>query len=94
MAHFASIHNGVVTQVIVVNNDAIDGGDFPHSEPLGQALLSDAGIDGKWLQCSFSGSFRGVFPAVGHTYDRNKDEFVAPDPPEPDPQAPPVPDPS
>jgi len=39
MAHFAEIdQNGNVLQVQVINNDDIDGGNFPESEPLGQAL--------------------------------------------------------
>lgn len=78
MAHFARIEGGTVTAVLVVNNDAIDGGDFPTSEPLGQQLLADAGIEGDYLQCSYSGSFRSAYPGPGWTYDATADEFVAP----------------
>lgn len=78
MAHFARVDNGIVTQVIAVNNDAIDGGAFPESEPVGQAMLAESGFDGTWLQCSFSASFRGCFPGVGWTYDADLDEFVPP----------------
>ena len=78
MAHFARVDNGIVTQVIAVNNDAIDGGAFPESEPVGQAMLAESGFDGTWLQCSFSAAFRGCFPGVGWTYDADLDEFVPP----------------
>ena len=51
---------------------------FPEQEPLGQAVLAESGFDGKWLQCSYNGSFRGRFPFIGYTYDPVKDEFIAP----------------
>jgi hypothetical protein len=79
MAHFAEIdENGIVLQVQVINNDDIDGGNFPESEPLGQAFQASLGIPGTWLQCSYSGSFRGVYPGIGWTYDAGLDEFIAP----------------
>lgn len=79
MAHFAEIdENGNVLQIHTIKNSDIDGGDFPESEPLGQALQADLGIPGTWLQCSYSGSFRGAYPGRGWTYDAELDEFVAP----------------
>jgi hypothetical protein len=79
MAHFAEIdENGIVLQVQVINNDDIDGGNFPESEPLGQAFQASLGIPGTWLQCSYSGSFRGVYPGIGWTYDAGLDVFVQP----------------
>lgn len=83
MAHFARVQDGIVRQVIVVNNEAIEGGAFPASEPLGQALLAESGITGHWLQCSFSGSFRGTYPGPGSLYDADADEFVPPQGEEP-----------
>lgn len=80
MAHFAKIEDGVVTQVIVVNNVDIDGGDFPESEPIGQAYIAAHGLSGDWLQTSFSGSFRGVFAGEGYSYDADADEFINPNP--------------
>lgn len=68
MAHFAKIQDNLVTRVIVVNNDEIDGGDFPASEALGQAFLAESGIDGTWLQCSYSAAFRGTYPGIGWTW--------------------------
>jgi len=54
---------------------------FPESEPLGQAVLAESGFDGKWLQTSFNGKFRGRFAGAGMTYDPIKDEFVVPETP-------------
>jgi len=77
VAHFARIDDaGVVRQIVVVNNDALDGGSFPESEPLGQALLAESGFPGEWRQCSYSGSFRGAYPGEGWRYDAAADEFT------------------
>ena len=77
MAHFAKIENNTVTTVIVVSNDDCGGGDFPESEPIGQAFIASLGLDGLWLQTSYHANFRGVY-ASGCTYDAQLDEFVAP----------------
>lgn len=79
MAHFAKVDaDGIVQQIQVINNDDIDGGIFPESEALGQALQALLGIEGTWLQCSYSGSFRGAYPGPGWAYDAELDEFIAP----------------
>jgi hypothetical protein len=78
MAHFAQVNaDNLVTNVIVVANDAIDGGNYPESEPIGQAFLADCGLEGEWLQCSYSGSFRGTFPGLGSQYDPALDIFTS-----------------
>lgn len=83
MAHFAEIEaGGRVLQVQVINNDDIDGGVFPESEPLGQAYQASLGIPGTWLQCSYSGSFRGTYPGPNWMYDATLDEFIEPPTPE------------
>lgn len=78
MAHFARIQDGIVREVIVISNNAINGGTFPESEPLGQAMLAESGFEGLWLQCSYSGSFRSAYPGQGWTYDDQADAFIAP----------------
>jgi hypothetical protein len=79
MAHFARIHeNGSVGLVLVVANEDCGGGNFPESEPIGQAFLASLGLDGEWKQTSFSGSFRGHYAGNGYTYDAVNDVFVAP----------------
>lgn len=65
MAHFARIENGYVSQVIVVNNDAINNLEFPDSEKIGQEFIASIGLDGTWKQTSYNGNFRNKFAAVG-----------------------------
>jgi len=86
MAHFAKIENNLVTDVIVVSNDDCGGGNFPESEPIGQAFIATLGLNGLWLQCSYNAHFRGVYPGLNFSYDADLDEFVAPPvPPQPEP---------
>lgn len=80
MAHFAKIENGIVTHVIVVANEDCGGGDFPTSEPIGQAFIASLGIEGEWKQTSFSRSFRENFAGYGLIYDAEADVFVSPAP--------------
>jgi hypothetical protein len=82
MAHFAQVQDGIVQQVIVVSND--DAPDpYPASEPLGQAFIASLGLEGRWVQTSYHGTFRGCYAGIGYTYDEVADEFI---PPEPEPE--------
>lgn len=79
MAHFAQIDsNDIVQRVIVIANDDCGGGDFPESEPIGQAFIASLGLPGEWLQTSYHGNFRGRYAGIGYTYDAATDEFVPP----------------
>lgn len=78
MAHFAKVINNMVTEVIVVSNDKCGNLEFPESEPVGQVFIESLGLDGLWLQTSYNGNFRGTYAGVGHTYNAESDEFVAP----------------
>lgn len=78
MAHFAEIKGDIVTQVIVVGNDDCGGGNFPESEPVGQAFIASLGLQGEWKQTSYNGNFRGCYAGIGYRYDSSLDEFVAP----------------
>jgi hypothetical protein len=89
IAHFAKIENNTVTDLIVVDNDDCGGGDFPESEPIGQAFIAalaagDPRLEGTWLQTSYNDNFRGRLGQIGFTYDPDADVFIAPDAPEPD----------
>jgi hypothetical protein len=75
MAHFAQVKNDVVTDVIVVANNDCGGGEFPESEPIGQAFIALLGIEGQWLQTSYSGSFRGTYAGIDYTYDASIGEY-------------------
>lgn len=76
MAHFAKIEEGIVTQVVVVDNE---------HEAEGEAYLNSLGLEGQWIQTSYNGNIRGVFAGIGYTYDSVADEFIAPAAPEGEP---------
>lgn len=79
MAHFAQVNqNNVVMRVINVANDDCGGGDFPESEPIGQAFIASLGIEGTWLQTSYHANFRGAYAAPGMVYDPTTDTFTVP----------------
>lgn len=82
MAHFAHIVDGVVTQVIVVRNSELDDNGV-ESETLGQEFIASLGLDGEWVQTSYTGSSRGKFAGIGDLWDGT--EFASP--PEQDPPA-------
>ena len=52
MAHFAKIEDNVVRNVIVVDNKDCGDLEFPESEPIGQAFISQIGLTGTWKQTS------------------------------------------
>ena len=78
MAHFARIDDGIVREVIVIDNADCGGGDFPESESVGQAFIASIGLAGEWRQTSYNGNFRGTYAGIGYTYGSDLDEFVAP----------------
>jgi hypothetical protein len=82
MAHFAQINDdNVVSQVIVISNDDCGGGNFPDSEPIGQAFIASLGITGRWLQTSYHDNFRGRYAGMSMVYVADIDEFIYPEPP-------------
>jgi hypothetical protein len=77
MAHFARIENGVVREVIVINNEVLESKDFPESEPIGIAFCKSLyGEDTEWLQTSYNSNFRGTYAGSGMTYNLDEDKFV------------------
>ena len=82
MAHFAQVTDNIVRSVIVIDNSDCAGGDYPDSEPIGQAFIASIGIDGDWLQTSYNNNFRGTYAGQGMTYDPVLDQFVSPVVPE------------
>ena len=76
MSHFAKVVNGVVTQVIVAEQEFFNT--FVDSSP------------GEWIQTSYNTygnqhrldgtPLRGNFAGIGFTYDRTNDVFYAPQP--------------
>lgn len=84
MAHFARVEDGIVREVIVVNNSDCGGGDYPASNAVGQAFIASIGLNGQWEQTSYSGSFRGKYAGQGDTFDAVNDVFVSPVAPAPE----------
>jgi len=81
MAHAAKIDdNGIVRQVIVVDNDKLPDGDglTPEVEAALNEYLHACGLDGDWKLTSYNGNFRGVYAGQGYTYDPDLDEFIPP----------------
>jgi hypothetical protein len=77
MAHFAEIdEKNVVLRVIVVNNTDCGDGEFPGSEPIGQAYIASIGLPGTWKQTSYHGSFRSRYAGPGMIYSTELDEFI------------------
>lgn len=73
MSHFAQVENGVVTQVIVAEQDVIDSGVFGSG----------------WVQTSYNTNggqhpegrpLRKNYAGVGYTYDEQRDAFIPPQP--------------
>ena len=75
MAHFAKVIDGIVTEVLVIEQDVIDTG-----------LFGDPAL---WVQTSYN-TYGGQHPegrplrknyaGVGYTYDAERDAFIAPQP--------------
>ena len=80
MAHAAKIDNGIVREVLVVDNDKLpnDGEFTPEVETALNTYLHACGLDGDWKLTSYNSNFRGTYAGQGFTYDPDLDEFVAP----------------
>ena len=80
MAHAAKIENGIVRDVIVVDNDKLrNGGKFtPEVETALNEYLHACGLDGDWKLTSYNNNFRGTYAGKGFKYDTDLDEFIAP----------------
>jgi hypothetical protein len=75
MAHFAKVEGGIVTEVLVIEQDVIDTG-----------LFGDPAL---WVQTSYN-TYGGQHPegrplrknyaGIGFTYDAVRDAFIAPQP--------------
>ena len=82
MAHAAKIdENGIVREVLVVDNDKLfDGGKFTtKGEKSLNTYLHGCGLDGDWKLTSYNNKFRGRYAGQGYSYDTDLDEFIAPE---------------
>ena len=79
MAHFAKIEDGVVTQVIVVDNKYCADASGVEKEYIGAAFCERL-LGGTWKQTSYNGSIRKNYAGLGYTYNADIDAFVPPQP--------------
>ena len=78
MAHFARIENGIVGEIIVVNNEVLLDENEIEQESIGIAFCKSLfGDDSEWIQTSYNGNFRGKYAAAGDRYDFENDLFVS-----------------
>ena len=79
MAHFAKIENNIVTNVIVIHNDAVGEPtlEFPDTCAAGRAFIANTlKFEGLWKQTSYNNNFRGTYAGIGYTW--NGTDFVPP----------------
>jgi hypothetical protein len=75
VAHFAKVIDGVVTEVLVIEQDVIDTGAFGDPALWVQTSYNTHGgqhPEGRPLRMNYAG--------VGYTYDAARDAFIAPQP--------------
>jgi len=82
MSHFAKIQNGVVTEVIVAEQDFINSGLVgPASEWVQTSYNTRGGVHyGEDGQPDGGTALRGNYAGIGYTYDSAHDVFYAPQP--------------
>jgi hypothetical protein len=67
MAYFAQVENGLVQQVLVLNDAVLEDSDGISSEQVGADFLQDL-FGGEWIQTAEDDS-RGKFAGIGDTWD-------------------------
>ena len=70
-AHAARIEDGIVREVIVIPYCNDDDAEVT-------AYCNSIGLEGVWLDTSYTGSRRGKYAGVGDRYDAVADVFVPP----------------
>lgn len=81
MGHFAELDNdNIVLRVVRVENSVILNADNTESELKGKQFLNSLLGSSKWVQTSYSRSFRKNYAGVGYSYDATKDAFIPPKP--------------
>jgi hypothetical protein len=75
MAHFARIEDGIVREVIVVNNDVLKDETGMEQESIGVAFCEET-FGGEWVQTSYNATFRGKYAGSGDKWDGTN--FVTP----------------
>jgi hypothetical protein len=77
MAHFAKINDGIVGEVIVVNNEVLRDENGVEQESIGIDFCKSLyGADTQWVQTSYNATFRGKYASSGDKWDGTN--FVSP----------------
>ena len=79
LSHFAKVENGIVAQVIVVDNADTATAEGVEMESIGAAFCERL-LGGDWKQTSYNGNIRKNYAGIGYTYDAVRDAFIAPQP--------------
>ena len=74
-AHAARIEDGIVREVIVI--PYMDDDDAKVTE-----YCNSIGLDGTFVDTSYTGSRRGKYAGVGDRYDAETDTFISPQAPQ------------
>jgi hypothetical protein len=75
MAHFAKVEDGIVTEVLVIDQEVIDTGAFGDPSLWVQTSYNTHGgqhPEGRPLRMNYAG--------IGYTYDAERDAFIPPQP--------------
>lgn len=81
MPFFAQIVNGIVTQVIVLNNSNCADGILPQADIVGDKFIASVGLSGEWkFSETTDGGQRYNTAGIGFSYDTVRDAFIAPQP--------------
>jgi hypothetical protein len=78
MAHFAELDNDnrVLRVIVIADKDTSDVNGV-EDESIGIAFCKQLfGADTKWLQVSYNGNIRGIYPGEKDLYDSENDVFV------------------
>jgi len=77
MAHFARIYDGLIGEIIVVNNEVLHDENGVESESIGIAFCKSLyGENSEWVQTSYNGNFRELYAGSATHYDPETDCFV------------------
>ena len=80
MAHFAKLNNGIVEQVIVIDNKELLVNGVELEEKGIEFCKTLFGEDTEWVQTSYNGKIRHKYAGIGDTYDYDNDVFISPQP--------------
>lgn len=79
LSHFAKVENGIVAQVIVVDNADTANAEGVEMESIGAEFCKRL-LGGDWKQTSYNGKMRKNFAGIGYAYDAARNAFIAPQP--------------